>query len=139
MTVKDTEQMIAGMTPVLTEGLWVYCDVTDWDTAMPLARDAFAIVQETEGVTLILPAQIAAAQGYDASAPMRLITLDVYSDLEGVGLTAAVAGALTAHNISCNVVAAYHHDHIFVPERDAHAALAALQHAQSTAASAPNP
>jgi len=38
-----------------------------------------------------------------------------------------VATALTQENISCNVVAAYCHDHVFVAQADAERALAALQ------------
>ncbi len=55
------------------------------------------------------------------------ITLNVHSALEAVGLTAAVATALTREGISANVVAAYYHDHIFVPEVDAERALEALR------------
>jgi hypothetical protein len=50
----------------------------------------------------------------------------VHSSLEAVGLTAAVAGALTAAGISANVVAAFHHDHVFVPADRAEAAMAQL-------------
>ncbi|QOF70735.1 ACT domain-containing protein [Aminobacter sp. SR38] len=58
---------------------------------------------------------------------MRRITLNVYSALDGVGLTAAVATALARHAIPCNMVAAYHHDHAFVPAARAEAALASLE------------
>jgi hypothetical protein len=44
-----------------------------------------------------------------------------------VGLTAAVSAALTREGISANVIAAYYHDHIFVPEADAERALDALR------------
>ena len=37
------------------------------------------------------------------------------------------AAALAEDNISANVVAAYFHDHVFVPEENADAALAALR------------
>ncbi len=134
MTVKDTHLMIAGMTPVLTEGTWVYCCETDSAKAAGLVSKAFAVMREAEGVTLILPQAVAAEQGYDTTLTMRLITLNVFSDLEGVGLTAAVAGALTEVDISCNVVAAYHHDHIFVPQEDAERAMEALVSAQAKAA-----
>lgn len=53
----------------------------------------------------------------------------VHSSLEAVGMTAAMATALTRAGISANVVAAYHHDHVFVPwtrREDAVAALRAL-------------
>ncbi|WP_367890127.1 ACT domain-containing protein [Rhodobacter calidifons] len=54
------------------------------------------------------------------------------SDLAAVGLTAAFAGALGREGISCNVVAGYHHDHLFVPwdrRWDAMVALRALSDA----------
>jgi hypothetical protein len=47
--------------------------------------------------------------------------------LDGVGLTAAVASALAGEGIPCNVVAAFHRDHIFVPSEAAERALAVLK------------
>ena len=61
---------------------------------------------------------------------MRRITLTVHSSLEAVGLTAAVATCLAQAGISANVVAAYHHDHVFVPEADAETAVQALRQLQ---------
>ena len=43
-----------------------------------------------------------------------------------VGLTAAVSTLLAEHQISCNVIAGYHHDHLLVPERKARTALQLL-------------
>jgi len=134
MKIKDTTAMIARMSPVLGDGTWNYCCEADSAKAASLATHAFGMVREVEGVTLILPTSIAAAQGYDVTLNMRLITLNVFSDLEGVGLTAAVAQALTDAGISCNVVAAFHHDHVFVPEADAERAMDALIAAQQNAA-----
>jgi hypothetical protein len=59
--------------------------------------------------------------------------LTVHSSLEAVGLTAAVSKALTEANISCNVVAAYYHDHIFVPVKDAKQAMRVLEKLPSIA------
>ncbi len=56
------------------------------------------------------------------------ITLKVNSALEAVGLTAAFSSALGDAGISCNVIAAYHHDHIFVPLQEAQKALEVLEH-----------
>ncbi|MEM6700501.1 MAG: ACT domain-containing protein, partial [Bacteroidota bacterium] len=55
------------------------------------------------------------------------ITLEVHSALEAVGLTAAFATAFAQHNISCNVVAGYYHDHIFVGKKDAEKAVEVLK------------
>ena len=131
MTVKDTQAMIAGMTPSLDPGTWAFCAVTGDDT---IPSDAFAVIQETEGTTLILPEATAKQGGYTASPAMKKITLQVNSDLEGVGLTAAVATALTKQNIPCNVVAGYHHDHIFVPEAQAGLAYDTLLQLQNNTA-----
>jgi hypothetical protein len=55
------------------------------------------------------------------------ITLTVHSSLESVGLTAAFSTALANKGISCNVVAAYYHDHIFVNLKDAPGAMQVLE------------
>ena len=83
--------------------------------------------QEKEAVTVLIPKQQADAASLPYSVVMAWITLTVHSSLEAVGLTAAVAKALTQANISCNVVAAFHHDHIFVPVTDADQAMTVLQ------------
>ena len=75
---------------------------------------------------MILPQDTAQALRL-AGLPMRRITLSVHSALDGVGLTAAVAGALAEAGIACNMVAAFHHDHAFVPADDAEPALAVLR------------
>jgi hypothetical protein len=65
---------------------------------------------------------------------MRRITLTVFSSLEGIGLTAAVSDALTRDGIPCNMVAAYHHDHVFVPSDKAERAMAVLIDLQAASA-----
>tara|TARA_X000000950_G_scaffold53718_1_gene63826 strand:- start:9955 stop:10488 length:534 start_codon:yes stop_codon:yes gene_type:complete len=131
--VSGTNDMIANMTPVLQEGEYVFCTTDDEARYSACADKAIAVFAEPEGASLILPAGIAALMGFDASAPMRCISLMVNSSLEGIGLTAAVAGALTENAIACNVVAAFHHDHIFIPEKDAETALKVLEALQASA------
>ncbi len=124
--------MIAGMTPVLVPGRFVFASVPD--TA--LLSDAVAMMREAEGVSLILPVDVARREGLAVAPVMVCITLNVYSSLEGVGLTAAVAGVLADLGIACNMVAGCHHDHAFVPADradEAMAALLALQKAGSRA------
>lgn len=98
--------------------------------AMPLALGCF---KEDEGTTLILMRADAASLGFAETLPMRRIVLEVFSSLEGVGLTAAVSGALAAQGIPCNMVAAFHHDHVFVPAEMAERALAVLLDVQKRA------
>ena len=85
---------------------------------VPRGRAALGVFREDEGLT----AYRRLAPGESPEGVVE-ITLQVYSDLEGVGLTAAVATALAEEGIPCNVVAALHHDHLFVPEAQGPAAL----------------
>ncbi|HEV7250741.1 MAG TPA: ACT domain-containing protein [Shinella sp.] len=123
--VADLDVLLATMEPALVEGSFVYASVPAGALAAHLSRGPIGLFREEEGITLILPAD--SAEGLAASPPMRMITLTVHSSLEAVGLTAAFATALTVDGISANVVAGYHHDHIFVPERDAERALETLR------------
>ena len=125
MGEEDFRKLLATMEPVLKQGEFVFATV-DGQT-VPEGLHAIGTFREDEGLTVILSAAEAMRIGLTASKPMRLITLTVHSSLEAVGLTAAFAAELTRHGISANVVAGYHHDHIFVGTEDAERALAALQ------------
>lgn len=121
--VRDAQEMVSGMTPMLKSGQYVFCAAGDRDWA---ALDPLAMFREAEGASLILELGAAQAAGFPVAAPMALITLDVYSALDGVGLTAAVATALAKAGIACNMVAALNHDHVFVPAERADEALVIL-------------
>jgi len=88
---------------------------------------AFAVIVEDEGPTVVAQAALLRAAGHVISAEWARITLSVHSDLAAVGLTAAFAAALARSGISANVIAGWHHDHIFVPWAQRDAALAALE------------
>lgn len=122
--------MVAGMTPELKPGSYVFCAAGDRDWA---ALQPLAMFREAEGVSLILELEAARAAGFPVEAPMALITLNVYSALDGVGLTAAVATALAAAGIACNMVAALNHDHVFVPVDRAEEAVRVLLDLQASA------
>ncbi len=128
--VRDAREMVAGMTPELKSGAYVFCAAGDRDWA---ALQPLAMFREAEGVSLILEHDAALAAGFPVEAPMALITLNVYSALDGVGLTAAVATALAQAGIACNMVAALNHDHVFVPVERADEALAVLLALQAAA------
>lgn len=71
--------------------------------------------REAEGLTLILEERAAAAHGLAPLFKAAWVTLAAPTALDSVGLTAAVSRALASAGIACNVVAAAHHDHLFVP------------------------
>jgi uncharacterized protein len=103
---------------------YVFCIVESYEQAMAL--HPVGMFQEEEGITVILPREQADANSLLYSLVCAWITLTVHSSLEAVGLTAAVSQALTEENISCNVVAAYYHDQLFVPLADVERAMEAL-------------
>lgn len=111
--VRDSSAMIASMAPRLDPRSYRFVLVTP-DTAPQLLGAAIGTFREDEGVTAIVPIEVADELGIEGPDFAR-ITLMVHSDLEGVGLTAAVSGALAEAGIACNVVAAFHHDHAFIP------------------------
>ncbi len=122
----DLKRLLSEMSPILREGEYVYCTV-EGDAALWLALEPIGTFREAEGLTLILDRSQADAAELSYCPVLRLITLSVHSALEAVGLTAAISTALTRAGISANVVAAYYHDHIFVPAADAERALAVLR------------
>ncbi|MEL6540104.1 MAG: ACT domain-containing protein [Pseudomonadota bacterium] len=108
--VSDLQAMLAGMEPTLREGRYRFVPHGPDEDFIDLLHRTFAMVREDEGMTLVIRAR------RDDPGPLFAgITLQVHSALEGVGLTAAVATALAAKGLPCNVVAGYHHDHLFVP------------------------
>ena len=119
--------LLAGLSPRLAPGEFVFCTLAGAAYGDAAGLAPLAAFAEVEGLTLVAPLERAAAAGHACDQPMRCITLGVHSSLEAVGLTAAVAAALAARDISANVIAAYHHDHVFVPAARAQEALELLQ------------
>lgn len=132
--IRDAKGMLAGMKPRLTPGEFVFCTTRDEGLIARASLNALCLFKEDEGTTLILTCEDAAALGFDATLPMRRIVLDVFSALDGLGLTAGVAAALTAAKIPCNMIAAFHHDHVFVPAAQAEEAQAVLVEVATRAA-----
>ncbi|MFT4519175.1 MAG: hypothetical protein ACI9JM_001566 [Halioglobus sp.] len=122
----DLARLLSSLTPELLPEEFVFCTVAD--DALDYAKlSPLATFREKEGVTLVLDLGVAEQAGLAFESVFRCITLGVHSSLDAVGLTAAVSSALAQRGISANVIAAYHHDHIFVPVQRAHDALVALQ------------
>ena len=78
--------------------------------------------KEREGWTHIVPAHRSAGED------KRFVWLElaVHSDLNAVGFLAVISKALADASVPCNVIAAFHHDHVFVPEEKAASAIKAI-------------
>lgn len=116
--------LLQTMKPVLNTGDYVFCSVAD--ASLIPADEIILLFKEQEGTTLIIKKETADAAGLAYTFVAVWITLTVHSSLEAVGLTAAFSSALAKEGISCNVVAAFYHDHIFVDKKDAEKAMKVL-------------
>jgi hypothetical protein len=114
---KDLDKLLRGMMPSLNNGDYVFCTVAGVE-AIP-KTDILSFFREQEGITIIIEKSIADGLNLSYSYVAAWVTLTVHSSLEAVGLTAAFSAALANAGISCNVVAGYYHDHIFVAKNDA--------------------
>lgn len=121
----ELDILIKSMRPRLQEGEYVFC-TAESPEAIDM-REVIAFFREDEAVTLIIRKETADRLALPYSFVAAWITLTVHSSLEAVGLTAAFSRALGDEGISCNVVAAYYHDHIFVNHQDAEKAMTVLQ------------
>ena len=132
--ISNLAELLHSMHPVLNRGVYVFVALPDG--SVPDRVAPIATFREREGLTLIVEEQQAKDAGLAVLFRAAWITLSVHSDLQAVGLTAAVAAALADAGISCNVVAAAYHDHLFVPVGSASQALAALRALQESAGAA---
>ena len=121
----DIHSLLKNMTPVLNEGEYVFCALSSMGSLNP--DNIIGTFKEEEGWTVILNKTLADKLSYEYSYVASWITLTIHSALDAVGLTAAFSKALAEASISCNVVAAYYHDHIFVAQQDADKAMKVLR------------
>ena len=147
--ITDLGQLLSSMSPRLLEGEYVFVSLpystssppsiqiisaegpsststNDSAAKLEIFETCLMSFQEREGWSFLLPLAYAKSKGYSYDGVFKGITLDVHSSLEAVGLTAAVSTALATAGLSANVIAATHHDHVFVGAADADAALAVL-------------
>ncbi len=100
--INDLTVLLRSMHPTLHPGVYVYA-------VLPLDADPSTLVplgtfREAEGLTVIVPEEVALGAGLTILFRSAWITLTVHSDLLAVGLTAGVATALAQAGIPCNMV-----------------------------------
>ncbi|MDR9865442.1 MULTISPECIES: ACT domain-containing protein [Pseudomonas] len=117
--------LLRSMSPQLNAGEYVFCTLRDGQ--LPSGLEIVGSFREQEGLTVILQRSQAEDAGFNFDYVAAWITLNVHSALQAVGLTAAFATALGKAGISCNVIAGYYHDHLFVGQADAERAMQVLR------------
>jgi hypothetical protein len=110
----ELSKLLAHLRPVLDDTEYAF-GLLPSGGKLPLALEPLGTFRESEGTTVIAPSSELAASRLAHTPGWAKITLEVHSALSAVGLTAAVSSALAEAGISANVVAAFHHDHLFVP------------------------
>ena len=111
----NLDTLIKSMTPELQEGVFVFCTLPA-GKKIPQILNPVMNFREKEGQTLILLREEAQAARIEGIFPCRMITLSIHSALEAVGFTAAITKKLAQAQMAVNPVAAFYHDHLFVPE-----------------------
>jgi hypothetical protein len=126
--ITDLDELLRSLEPRLNPGVYVFVSLPAGQPFEPATAVAF--IRETAGVSVVMDAAAAAAAGFTVAQTYAWISLSVHSDLQAIGLTAALARVLAAARIGCNVVAGARHDHLFVPAQQAQAAMLELRSLQ---------
>lgn len=122
--IQNIDQLLSNMTPELNKGKYVFVSIQNLTSIS--SDDVICLFRESEGITIILDKNKADELNLTYNFVAAWITLTVHSSLNAVGLTAAFSSELASHGISCNVVAGFYHDHIFVDYNNADKALSVL-------------
>jgi uncharacterized protein len=110
------------LAPELQPGTYVFCVDDGSSRVGPVAT-----IREPEGLTLVLRREDADNAGLRYDLVLVWIMLTATTTLEQVGITATVSTALAEQGIACNVIAGFHHDHLFVPAHRGNDALAIIR------------
>lgn len=121
----NLKELLKTLQPEHIAGDFVFCVVDDPHKVNLV--DVVMLFKEQESYTIIIRKELADSLGLLYSFVAAMITLTVHSSLAAVGLTASFSKALADNGISCNVVAGFYHDHIFVDKKDIDKAMRTLR------------
>ncbi len=109
-------KLIKEMQPVLNSGEYVFSTV---ESSINMSqKDILCEFKEKEGISVVIEKKIADKLKLHYDFIASWITLEVHSSLDAVGLSALISTELAKHTISCNIIAGFFHDHIFVAIKD---------------------
>ena len=109
---------------ILNKGEYVFCSIMDINKIS--INNIICSFKESKGYSIIISKEEATSNNLPFYFISSWITLNIDSTLDSVGLTSSFSRELSKAGISCNVIAAYHHDHVFVPYLDKHKAMKIL-------------
>ena len=124
---QSCSELLVNLEPLLCPEIFIFERISDESPRTLETEGLFALIRESEGTTVIRSVAAKEKSQIEGLQQFAKITLQVCSDLDAVGLTAAVAKALTDIDMCANVVAAALHDHVFVPYTRRVEALECLQ------------
>ncbi len=121
----QVERLLKNMNPEINMGEYVFCTVDNLKKIN--FTDLVAYIKEKEGFTLVMEKNKAISLGLDFRFTSSWITLNVHSSLDAIGFNSIISNSLTENKISCNLIAGFYHDHLFVNKKDAKRAINILK------------
>ncbi|MGY5864109.1 MAG: ACT domain-containing protein [Candidatus Thorarchaeota archaeon] len=121
----DLGSLLRHMNPRQVPGEYVFCSIDE--SQVKIVETPLLTFREDEGVTVIIPRQVAKSLNLGFDSVWGFITLSIHSDLAAVGFLATITRKLADAGISVNVVSAFYHDHLFVPYPEVERTMAILE------------
>lgn len=112
----NLQKILRSVRPLHNEGDYVFCEINKLSVIDPVK--IIMLIKEQKGYTVIVQKETADQQKLDYSFVAAWISVLSNTSIEAIGFTATFSKALADNNISCNVVAGYHTDHLFVNKKD---------------------